>query len=808
MSASCCAGCMPLLLARTPDGWVQRSSFSHSDLHEELVQDFVSSADPFSSVASSSVVAFQFLLLGDQNAGKSTFLHAFTHAGTLSWLQLNSILPILTSSFVNAQLATEVMRGTAAMDEPPFIDTDVARATLLLTLEDFAFFVDEFSLPISREALERLAAEHVRYATIELVEIGGDHLDRMQSQADGERDDRCSGPHQARLRFSSALELALRRSEQLVGTSQTTIYFLNARSLLVAGVEDGSHQRLLLDADAVLALAHRMRYLASLLPCGQRVLFYLTRVPEPNGATALFDQDSVRAIVAAINHRRLAAVRGPSLPPLLDEALLLSRAEERQHALLLSAREDPRSELHPEMADVLAPPPPAVALLCALLPELLDALLGTTPPVHTPPVHAPPVHSPPVHSDEGQNAKGRNVVSAKLRFESAVLTQHVVSSSSASRDAGGGAVVPVAPEPLPLINAHAIIGTLTRLFDRDSLRRPPPPAAATAMMVSAQHLLSCFRDVESRLTDEAQGATGTAGTSEADVLNGLGSKRKRGPAASAVPAGGVSFEPWVTRASWEGYLESRHDRLELPANSLADCLPPLAAALSAASLALTHHANGHAAIRILAELQGDRQRRVPPIQRTWQPVAHAADADMGFGVRFPFFAPLLEAIEAPLVRGLPAQWWFELTDANAGVALDVSAVREAEQGLRARLQSQLLLHVRADNAASWDVFVWLLEDWCLACSLLRRLEAPQSPATAVAAAAAAVGEDAFRLVLRAPEVVSRQGLLGFLSMPPKVDTAAVRDGADERWHTVRLVIEEDFDEDYGADMCLPCGHTQ
>ena len=42
------------------------------------------------------------------------------------------------------------------MDEPPFVDTDVGRASFLLTLEDFAFFVNEFELgdavPLEREA--------------------------------------------------------------------------------------------------------------------------------------------------------------------------------------------------------------------------------------------------------------------------------------------------------------------------------------------------------------------------------------------------------------------------------------------------------------------------------------------------------------------------------------------------------------------------------------------------------------------------------------------------------------------------------
>ena len=37
---------------------------------------------------------------------------------------------------------------------------------------------------------------------------------------------------------------------------------------------------------------------------------------------------------------------------------------------------DGQAELHPEMAAVRAPPPAGVALMCALLPELLDALLS------------------------------------------------------------------------------------------------------------------------------------------------------------------------------------------------------------------------------------------------------------------------------------------------------------------------------------------------------------------------------------------------------------------------------------------------
>jgi hypothetical protein len=126
--------------------------------------------------------------------------------------------------------------------------------------------------------------------------------------------------------------------------------------------------------------------------------------------------------------------------------------------------------------------------------------------------------------------------------------------------------------------------------------------------------------------------------------------------------------------------------------------------------------------------------------------------------------------------------------------------------LRARLQSQLLLHVRADNLASWDVFVWLLEDWCLARSLISRHEA-----LSASVSGRDDGDPAFRLVLRAPEAVWREGLLEFLSMPAGEEVAAManaaaRAGAPEeiQWRRVHLVIEEESEEE--AQLCHACVH--
>ena len=44
-------------------------------------------------------------------------------------------------------LTDEQLRTTAPMDELPFLDTDLGRATFSMTLEDFAFFVSNMPSP-------------------------------------------------------------------------------------------------------------------------------------------------------------------------------------------------------------------------------------------------------------------------------------------------------------------------------------------------------------------------------------------------------------------------------------------------------------------------------------------------------------------------------------------------------------------------------------------------------------------------------------------------------------------------------------
>lgn len=118
----CCA--RALHVERGAEGfWQQRAAFSHADLHEELVSEPLPS--PFALHHHEGTFCYTFLLLGDQNAGKSTFLHAFTHEADASWLSLVSLLPIISSSFLNASLLPS--SEAPPMDEPPFIDTDIGK---------------------------------------------------------------------------------------------------------------------------------------------------------------------------------------------------------------------------------------------------------------------------------------------------------------------------------------------------------------------------------------------------------------------------------------------------------------------------------------------------------------------------------------------------------------------------------------------------------------------------------------------------------------------------------------------------------
>lgn len=723
----CSCGTSELTLEQTGEKcWIQRASFTHADLHDELVSDLVALSSPFAGCGDESeTVCYTFLLLGDQNAGKSTFLHAFTNAGDASWLALASFLPIVSSSFLNASLLASP--AAPPMDEPPFIDTDVGRATMLLTLEDFAFFCSEFELPIATEELARLARGSearpaVRYAQISLIEIGGDHLDRMMASAG-----------------AAAPATVLQRSEQLVRASMRSLYFVNASALLRVerGAEVADHgRRLVLIPEQVLRLVERLSYLSQLFADGadgeaaaveaearrprQPVVLCLSRVPPPGAG--LFTAESAARAVASLSALHTAS---GVAPPNLQQ--VLRGAQRRVEAAAAAAREEearPAEEAPP--LRLHAAPPPHAALLCGFLPELLGELLCARGTPHVSLCEAfVAEHVPPA----GQRSGGRR---------------------GAGEEAG------------PALHADGVVATLARLFDR-SLHRTPRLAAHAALLCGTEHLLRCFKQTALRLRD-ADGET--------------------------------TIELWLTPALWEAYLEAAHDSLEMPSNALLRSFEPLAAALARACLAITHFDQGHANVRLactFAPAIGEHGRFHWPLA---PPPAVPAGASQTTAIRFPYFAPLFAVIDRQLARGLPADWWLEVAEADKqlGVsALDEAALAEAEVLLRQQLQAQLL-RLCAAELVSWQVFVYLVEDWCLCVALQRSRERQAGGVVELARPV--------ELALEAPEAHWRNEVQPFLGPGDAIDCGswALEPEPEGVWRVSLLVsaCEESH--------CLECRH--
>ena len=118
-------------------GFFQRASFTNHDLYHE---DVIEMETPFDVVASSGgTVTRTVVLVGDQNAGKSTFLHSFLHASDWNYTRLMQRLPVLQAHFLNARFLPE----KEARDELPFLDTDLARTTFLVGLDDWNLLLEE-----------------------------------------------------------------------------------------------------------------------------------------------------------------------------------------------------------------------------------------------------------------------------------------------------------------------------------------------------------------------------------------------------------------------------------------------------------------------------------------------------------------------------------------------------------------------------------------------------------------------------------------------------------------------------------------
>jgi len=234
-----------LAIEKKKDGvWEQCAWYSHPDLHDELVLNV---DGPFATVATAETLAIRILIVGDRNAGKSTLLHSFMNAHDRDWLWLSSVFPVLSGAFSNVRYGPQgpfILNGEQPpRDELPYLDTDVARCTLVLTKEDYLFFCQEFSLPMTH-----LTQQH-DYVALELYELGGDHLDAMMNQTP----------------ISEMHAAALAKSKALLEKVSSLAYFVNCTQLNSAP-ENGLRQ-----------LEHRLKWLREQSTCN--ISLFLSRLP-------------------------------------------------------------------------------------------------------------------------------------------------------------------------------------------------------------------------------------------------------------------------------------------------------------------------------------------------------------------------------------------------------------------------------------------------------------------------------------------------------------------------------------------------
>ena len=201
---------------RTPYGFEQVATRQNPDrVHEEIDSD-QEWEDPFPSQGLH-VTGSQVIILGDQNAGKTTFLY------WLSCLRpsVTSRLPYISSSFRNSRWLTTHL--DSARDEPPFLDSDLCAVSLLFSADDWYFMNAEFHGPI--EPVDAPVRAN-------LVEIGGDHLDRLLAARSNVPTPECVSATEEETTFAEFIERALEASSQLLNAASVCFYFVNTPKFL------------------------------------------------------------------------------------------------------------------------------------------------------------------------------------------------------------------------------------------------------------------------------------------------------------------------------------------------------------------------------------------------------------------------------------------------------------------------------------------------------------------------------------------------------------------------------------------------
>lgn len=376
-------------------GLEQRCAYRHHDLyHEEVPEIDFETAISRPDLGAGCVVR-TFLLLGDQNAGKSTMLHSFCREDDPNFLQLSSLLPVLAASFINTRLVPRSALGadlnerfSAVRDEMPFMDTDIARGLVMLTLENFAFFCNEFGIS-SRQGdgvsagADGAALEvdglwpggfhsDARFVALQFVELGGDHLDRLLRfaavggdlaavrAAEGAVEPCAEGSVEEA--FWADVNEVLLGSLRLLRDTTRTAYFINCAVLF----PDGR-----LDPRALRSMLRKLRFLDGALGGGRcDVMFCCSRAPSAAGMDAPAAWSAARAECAAFAREELGASAGAAALRLLPLAPPSSSWEVGDEGLDLGAIE----EVVGEAAQAWRLAEEGAAPLLALIREMLRGL--------------------------------------------------------------------------------------------------------------------------------------------------------------------------------------------------------------------------------------------------------------------------------------------------------------------------------------------------------------------------------------------------------------------------------------------------
>ncbi|CAE7494959.1 unnamed protein product [Symbiodinium natans] len=265
-------------------GLEQRCAYKHPDLYDEEVPE-IDLESVIGRPELGACAVRSFLLLGDQNAGKSTMLHSFCRNGDAGFMQLSSLLPILSSSFLNTRIVPHSWLGqedpnqlkSLVRDEIPFMDTDIARGLVMLSIENFAFFAQEFGLwdpTCTEEAPEFMKFDpEVRFVTLQFTELGGDHLDRLLRFLHGglatvrAAEPKAFEPEEEE-GFWADMHEVLSTSLKLLKETTRTAYFINCAVLFPGGS---------LSTVALKETLHKLRFLDAALGGAREVLFYCSR---------------------------------------------------------------------------------------------------------------------------------------------------------------------------------------------------------------------------------------------------------------------------------------------------------------------------------------------------------------------------------------------------------------------------------------------------------------------------------------------------------------------------------------------------